>query len=288
MKTILITGINGYLGSSLARSLKNNYNIIGLEYSISNLFRIADLDIKVHSVENGIDEIFDADQPIDIIIHTATFYGRQNEEIATILNANLIQPLNLLDLAIKAGCKLFINTDTVLDRFVSSYALTKRHFQEWLYSRKNEIKVVNIILEHFYGPGANNTNFIISMIEKMVKPEIEIKLTLGEQSRNFVYIDDVVSGYIKIIENVDSLDNEYNNFEICSKENITIKELVLLIKDFTNSPTILNFGAIEYRENELMSSNSDNSKLINLGWNPEISIKKGINNMIKDYIKSHN
>ena len=84
------------------------------------------------------------------------------------------------------------------------------------------------------------------------------------------------------------MDNEYNNFEICSKENITIKELVLLIKDFTNSPTILNFGAIEYRENELMSSNSDNSKLINLGWNPEISIKKGINNMIKDYIKSHN
>jgi len=40
MKTILITGINGFLGSHLAKALSSEYNIIGLEYSIENLFRV--------------------------------------------------------------------------------------------------------------------------------------------------------------------------------------------------------------------------------------------------------
>jgi nucleoside-diphosphate-sugar epimerase len=150
MKTILITGINGYLGSHLAKALSADYHIIGLEYTLQNLNRIEGYNFNVYSVEKGLpDELFENHKP-DIIIHTATFYGRQNEEIKTIANANLFIPFDLLDKAIQHGCKVFVNTDTVLDRFVSTYALTKRHFQEWLYLRKNEINIINMQLEHFY------------------------------------------------------------------------------------------------------------------------------------------
>ena len=48
MKTILITGINGFLGSHLAKTLSEKYNIIGLEYSLENLFRIAECNYKVY------------------------------------------------------------------------------------------------------------------------------------------------------------------------------------------------------------------------------------------------
>ena len=101
MKTILITGINGYLGSHLAKFLSVNYNIIGLEYSLENLFRIKDNDFKVYSVENGIPDKLFAEQTIDAIIHTATFYGRQDESVQTIANANLFIPFDLLDRAIE-------------------------------------------------------------------------------------------------------------------------------------------------------------------------------------------
>ena len=40
MKTLLITGINGYLGSELAKKYDKEYNVIGLEYTLENLFRI--------------------------------------------------------------------------------------------------------------------------------------------------------------------------------------------------------------------------------------------------------
>jgi len=74
MKTILITGINGYLGSHLAKFLTASYNIIGLEYSLENLFRIKENDFKVYSVENGVPEKLFKEQTIDAIIHTATFW----------------------------------------------------------------------------------------------------------------------------------------------------------------------------------------------------------------------
>ena len=148
MKTILITGINGYLGSHLAKALLKDYNIIGLEYSLENLFRIANCNYKVYAAKDGIPEEVFTEQTIDIILHTATFYGKNNEDYIQMFNTNLYSPLNLLDKAIKHKCQLFVNTDTVLDRFVSTYALTKRQFQEWLYLRKSEIK------SHQYAVGA--------------------------------------------------------------------------------------------------------------------------------------
>lgn len=276
MKNILITGINGYLGSSLAKTLSKEYNIIGLEYSLENLFRIKEYDFKVYSVEKGIpDEVF-TEHPIDAIIHTATFYGRQNESAKKIAQANLFIPFDLLDKAITNRCNLFINTDTVLDRFVSSYALTKRHFQEWLYLRRKEIKVINIQLEHFFGPGCSNTNFITTMIERLKRNETVIDLTLGEQQRNFVYIDDVVSAYQTILERSDDIENSYSDFQVATTELISIKEIMLFLKENTGSSTRLNFGAIPYRENELMQSHVNNSKLVGLGWHPINSIKKGL------------
>ncbi len=279
MKTILITGINGFLGSSLAKALSREYNIIGLEYSLENLFRINDYKFKVYSVENGIPDKLFKEQTIDIIIHTATFYGRQNEAVKTIAKANLFIPFELLDKAILNHCSLFINTDTVLDRFVSVYALTKRQFQEWLYIRRKEIKVINMQLEHFYGPGSSNRNFIIAMISKLKNNQPVIDLTLGEQQRDFVYIDDVVSAYQIVLKRIPFQSN-YSSFQVATGKLISIKEIMILLKELTGGQSKLNFGAIGYRENELMVSKTDNSLLLSFGWRPDFSIKEGLEETI--------
>lgn len=276
MKTILITGINGYLGSHLAKALSTEYNIIGLEYSLENLFRIVDCNYKVYSAKDGISDAVFTEQTIDIVLHTATFYGKNNEDYIQMFNANLYSPLNLLDIAIKHNCQLFVNTDTVLDRFVSTYALTKRQFQEWLYIRKNEIKVINMQLEHFYGPGASPTNFLTFMINKLKNNESQIDLTLGEQLRDFVYIDDVVNAYLIVIGKRDQLTDSYSPFQVCTNQLISIKDIVTLLKDLTKSNSALNFGVVPYRENELLHSETDNTALMHLGWQPQFTIKEGL------------
>jgi len=276
MKTILITGINGFLGSHLAKALLKDYNIIGLEYSLENLFRIADYNFKVYSAKDGIPDALFTEQTIDIVLHTATFYGKNNEDYIQMFNTNLLSPFNLLDKAIKHGCQLFVNTDTVLDRFVSTYALTKRQFQEWLYLRKNEIKVINMQLEHFYGPGTSPTNFLSYMIDRLKNDESQIDLTLGGQQRDFIYIDDVVNAYLTVIARQYQLANPYSSFQVCTNQLISIKELMNTLKELTNSSSVLNFGAVSYRENELMHSETDNTALIELGWKPQYTIQEGL------------
>ena len=280
MQNILITGINGYLGSHLAKSLSAEYKIIGLEYSLENLFRIADCNYKVYTAKDGIPETIFTEQTIDIVLHTATFYGKNNEDYIQMFNTNLYSPFNLLNKAILYGCQLFVNTDTVLDRFVSTYALTKRQFQEWLYLRKNEIKMINMQLEHFYGPGTSPTNFLSYMIDKLKNNETQIDLTLGEQQRDFIYIDDVVNAYLTVIAKQDQHDNSYSTFQVCTNQLISIKELMNTLKELTKSNSILNFGAVPYRENELMHSKTDNTALISLGWKPQYTIQEGLQKTI--------
>lgn len=280
MKTILITGINGYLGSHLAKALSTEYNIIGLEYSLDNLFRIADYNYKVYAAKDGISDAMFKEQTVDIVLHTATFYGKNHEDYLQMFNTNLYSPLNLLDKAIKHGCQLFVNTDTVLDRFASTYALTKRQFQEWLYLRKNEIKVINMQLEHFYGPGTSPTNFLSYMIDKLKNNEQQIELTLGEQKRDFIYIDDVVNAYLTVIQKQYQLPDFYSSFQVCTNQVISIKDLMNTLKELTNSKSILNFGAVPYREKELMLSETNNLDLIKLGWKPQHTIKEGLQKTI--------
>ena len=49
MKTILIVGINGFLGSHLAKSFKDNFKIIGLTSNTNNLSRIDKEEFEVFS-----------------------------------------------------------------------------------------------------------------------------------------------------------------------------------------------------------------------------------------------
>jgi CDP-paratose synthetase len=282
MKTILITGINGYLGSTLAKRYAKEYEIIGLEYDTTDLFRLKDEQFEVFASKDGIpDELFQK-HTIDGIIHTATFYGRNNESNGQMTYANMYLPQLLLEKAIKNGCNFFINTDTVLDRFTSSYALTKKQFKDWLqfYANMHSIKVINLQLEHFYGPGTANTNFITLMVQKMLRNETTIPLTKALQNRDFLYVDDLLRVYDLMLEKYQDF-NHFEEFNVGAGVNVNLKEILEFIKVNTSSNSILEYGAIPYRNNELMESNNNISRLKELGWFLETNIKEGLLKVIK-------
>jgi len=279
MKTILITGINGFLGSHLAKRLSENNNIVGLEYEPENLFRLTGYDFEVFNSSNeSIRNIFEK-REVDFIIHTATFYGRGNEDILQLAETNLFMPFRLLNLAIKNNVAAFINTDTVLDRFVSAYALTKNQFREWLHFRRNEIKTINMQLDHFYGEGCSNSNFVTSMIDRLKSNDPVIDLTAGEQQRDFIYYEDVVNAFEIVVKKNDEIATG-SNFQVGSGEYISIKKLMLFLKKKIGSSSYLNFGAIPYRENELMKSDTNIELLKNLGWRPKYGIKEGLSKLL--------
>lgn len=275
-ETILITGINGFLGSNLAKQFKAEYNVVGLEINIDNLTRINEENYPVYEAnDKGLEKLF-SQQKIDRIIYAATLYGRNGENINQLLEANLLAPFNLLNIAIENKVPVFINTDTVLDRYTSPYALTKKQFSDWLKHRQQEIKVVNMPLEHFYGPECPDTNFISIMTKRLLANEPKIDLTLGEPLRNFVYFSDLLDAYKLVLNKLNDLTPGYHEFEVSTHELVSIKDIMFTLKTLTASSTELNFGAIPYRRNELMKSCVDNSALVALGWHPNIKIKEGL------------
>lgn len=279
-KTILITGINGFLGSELGKLFYKSYNVIGLEKKTSNLYRLNGLNIKVFkSTKKGINRIF-KEFKVNYIIHTATLYGRNKEKQSQIINSNFLFPVNLLDLAIKNNVEVFINTDTVLEKNTNIYSLTKKQFTDWLFFRSSEIKVINMKLEHFYGPGCSETNFITSMINKLKSNIPKIDLTFGEQQRNFVYYSDLTEAYKVVVDRLQSISEDFIELEVSTPEFISIKNLMLILKKKIGSKTELKFGTIPYRSKELMKRNMDNGALIALGWEPKVKILDGINLML--------
>jgi CDP-paratose synthetase len=284
-RSIIITGATGYLGFKFLKYLlKGNYNICVLKRPTSDVSKIIVLSENIKFYNNdeiSINNLF-TENSIDTIIHFSTLYGRKGENLFEIKDANLDFPLLLLKYAIENNVKYFINTGTSLPYLTNQYSLFKNQFTECLDFFSSKIVTVNILLEHFYGPDDDDSKFITSMIGKMKRNVSNIELTEGTQLRDFIFIDDVVNAYMCILNNLDKFKG-YNILPLGSGEVVTIRKIVETIKQESGSDSNLLFGKIPMRENELLCSDADISKLKNLGWYPKFNLTEGIKRTIESY-----
>ncbi|OQX19121.1 MAG: hypothetical protein BWK75_05970, partial [Candidatus Altiarchaeales archaeon A3] len=112
-------------------------------------------------------------------------------------------------------------------------------------------------------------------------------LTFGHQKRDFIYVSDVVEAYLKVIKF--SLENSfrYRVFNVGNGKSIQVREMIEKIKILSNSDTILNFGTLPYRCDEIMNPVADTVELENIGWKSEFTTDEGLSKIIK-YYKSNN
>lgn len=278
--TILLTGATGFLGSNILRALlADGYNVVVLKRSFSDVCRIADClpYVKYYDMDKVSHSSIFQENDITVVIHCATNYGRKDRCPRKVVDANLILPLDLLYEGQQHNLKIFINTDTILDKRINYYSLSKNQFVDWLRMFSPQIKGITVALEHFYGPGDDETKFVTNTIAALLSGVPELRFTKGEQKRDFVYVSDVVSAFMSIVRNMHSLPAGYSRFEVGSGKNIPIRAFVEKLRDIIgNKNTIFKFGAISYRENEVMESHVDVSGITALGWRPEVGLEKGL------------
>jgi nucleoside-diphosphate-sugar epimerase len=291
---ILITGGNGFLGSNLVNQIsKKNYILYLLIREKSNLSRLKfNKNIKFFRLQKkNLDNIFKKNK-FDLIIHCATNYGIEEDNSSNTIFPNLLLPLQLLDLAKKYSVKSFINTDTILNKNISSYTLSKNQFLDWLKLFSKFLNCYNVKLEHFYGPKDNNNKFVINNIYKLLRYEDKIEFTKGFQKRDFVYISDVVSALEKIIlfalkkNKINSNNFNFKTFEVGTGRQISIKSFIFLIAKLTgNNRTRLEFGKLPFRKNEVMNVKVDLKNIQKLGWRSKIKLEHGLTKTINYYKK---
>ncbi len=266
MMKIGITGASGNLGSQLLprlNSIKNNqiFPIVASNFSVEK----------------------SALEMLDVVIHSATCYGRNNENFSEIMSGNLLVPLKILE--VMKGGQTFINIDTVLQDDVSSYAFSKGCFREsckFLIDQGFKAKIINIRLHSFYGIQSSKSDMIYNLTKQFLQNVASIDLTVCLQKRDFVFIEDVVDGIVAVTKNLNLLPDGFSEIEIGSGRALALKDIVLMIKELTNSTSRINFGAIPLRQNEPMNLCADIAKMTELGWSPKTSIEDGIVNIIKN------
>ena len=288
-KTILLTGSTGYLGSYLAKALvAKGYKLIILKRKNSSLLQIESIVqmITLYNIENLDYSIpFTAHGKIDAVIHTATCYGRNGETLSEIFEANTSFPLRLMDAAKVAGVGIFINSDTILDKYLNLYSLSKSQLLEWgkFFCMYNKMFFINMRLEHFYGPGDTESKFTTHVINSCIRNVPELELTFGEQIRDFIYIDDVVSAYLIVLDKVKGFSDFFNEFDVGSGTALSIKKFVEKVHQITDSQTYLAFGRAPYRTGEVMSSHANIEPLVNLGWFCKTNLEEGLKLVIEGY-----
>ena len=281
MSRILLTGATGYLGSHLARAFTGSgHEVVILKRSTSRMDRIADIASRVRFIDvdiEGVQAPFEYWGHFDSVVHTATCYGRNDESPLEVFKANTQLPLELLEAAALFNTNTFFNTDTILDENLNAYSLSKKQFRQWgkSYADSGKIRFVNIRLEHIFGPDDDPSKFTTWIIRQCLANVPIISLTKGEQKRDFIYINDVVSAYLLLLKKVVN-EKKWLEIGLGSGQPVMIKEFVEAVHEITHSHSKLNFGALPYRQNEIMESAADVSFMQKAGWKIKWDLLSGL------------
>jgi len=286
---ILLTGASGFLGSALALHwLDAGHQVALLLRPTSKPDRLrgleASFDIGRCTTDAEMDAFVKKVQP-EVVVHAACAYGRQGETSLQLFDANLRLGLVVLQaVQHKTQSVTFINTGSALAPEVSPYALSKHQFAQWgrmlATQSGGQLRFINVLLQHMYGPGDDASKFTTHVLHACQRNDPVLKLTAGEQVRDFIYIDDVVSAYDTLLAQRLQL-NTVQDIEVGSGVAPTIRQFVETAHRLTASRTELLFGALPYRAKEAMHCLANIDRMTQLGWHPAFDLNAGLKKTIE-------
>ena len=314
MDKVLVTGADGFIGSHLVEELvKKGYKVRA--FVLYNSFGSWGwLDHINEDIKKNI-EIFSGDirDPqsvnnsllgIDSIIHLAALIGipYSYESPYSYVETNIKGTLNLLKFARDLEIRKFVHTSTSevygSAKFVpiteehplqgqSPYSASKIGADQLAFSFYNSFEMPISIIRPFntYGPRQSARAFIPTVITQIKNNKKIIKLGSLKPTRDFSYVEDTVSGFIKALESKNSI-GEFIN--LGSSFEISMGDTVKFISELLN--TEVDIITDEYRirpekseVQRLFASNEKAKRL--LDWHPIFSgldgFKKGLEKTIK-------
>jgi len=292
---VLITGATGFIGSHLARRLASESIEVGIiKRDNSDTWRIKDLlgklatyDVDIRDTRNIARAV--ADFKPQAICHLATYYTmeHQPQEIPLLADTNYLGTLNLLEAAKESSVRLFVNTSTCFvykesnDKLAENaplsplnlYALTKIHAEQACthYAEKYGLRAISFRIFPPYGPSDHERRLIPYSIKSLLEGKIP-KMTTGNQRWDFIYVDDIVDAYFKVLS-APELPHRHEIFNIGTGHTVSIREVAARIREITGATAEPDWGAVPHRSNEVWHTCADISKVVKtLGWHPKTPI----------------
>jgi nucleoside-diphosphate-sugar epimerase len=313
----LVTGASGFIASALVRALlKNGNDVRGLDNeSRGSRHRLRDVESQFECIEGDVRDastVARAVKGVDAVCHlasvngTESFYSRPDLTLEVAVKGML----NVLDACIAHSVgELFVASSSEVYQTPAKVPtdetaalsipdpLNPRYsygggkiISELLtlnYGRKKLRRAVIFRPHNVYGPDMGSDHVIpeltIRMRELCAQKEGTIVLPIegsGDETRSFVFIDDLIAGLLKVIEKGEHL----SIYNIGSEDEMSIKQLSEEIGRYFGRDVRIEPGKL--KPGGTLRRCPDIGRLRALGYKPQVSIREGLAATIPWYLNN--
>ena len=306
-KRILVTGGAGFLGSHLCEQLlKKGHEVLCVDnFFTGNKSNILTL------LKNPYFELIRHDITFPLYIETDEIYNLacpaspihyQFDPVQT-TKTSVHGAINMLGLAKRVRAKIFqastseVYGDPTVHPQVEDYCgnvnilgpracydegkrCAETLFFDYKRQHKLRIKVARIF--NTYGPRMhpNDGRVVSNFIVQALKGEPITLFGDGSQTRSFCFVDDLINGFIRLMESPDEITGPFN---LGNPVEFTIRELAEHVLQLTDSKSNLVFMPLPEDDPKQRCPDITLAKN-NLGWEPKVPLKEGLKTTI-DYFK---
>lgn len=316
MKTYMITGGAGFIGSTLGEKLlKDGNKVVAIdnfcdfyspkikENNIKNISINTNFKLYIGDIRNRelIKQIFDENK-IDVVVNLAAMAGVR----PSIENPILYQDVNCMGLqnileemkthnvkngvfasssSVYGNCKeVPFREDMIVDFAISPYAATKKanEVMAHVYHKLYDMNIIMLRFFTVYGP-KQRPDLAINKFTRLMLENKEIPMFGdGSTSRDYTYVDDIVDGIEKSCDYVFNNRNVYEILNLGNSSPISLKEMINIIgKAVGVEPKI---KQLPMQLGDVDRTYADITKAKNLiKYNPATSFEKGIENFVNWY-----
>ena len=299
--SVLVTGGAGFIGSNIVVRLVREGKSVTVLDNFSSGYRVnLEPFPSVRIIEGDVRDAATVERAVkssDVIFHLAASVGnkRSIDDPLSDASVNVLGTLNILEAARKAGVKKIVVSSSAgifgelktlpirEDHPVepdSPYGCTKLCEEKLslAYSKLYPMEVVCLRYFNVYGPNQRYDaygNAIPIFVFRMLKGETIYIYGDGEQTRDFVHVDDVVNANM-LAASVEGVSGAFN---IASGTRITVNRLVGLIMGYGSTTSVVDHT--DRRPGDVLHSLADISfAREKLGFNPAVGIEEGLRSYI--------
>jgi nucleoside-diphosphate-sugar epimerase len=314
---ILVTGGAGFIGGHIVDRLLSE----GFSVRIIDNFDNTSFDSISHHRDQKEFELLRGDirdsktaaesmKDVDAVFHEAALASVVlSVKDPVLANAiNVTGTLNVLKASLDSGVKRFIfassaavyggglpfrKRENLKESPTSPYGVSKLAAEKYVETFHNLYGLETVSLRYFnvYGPGQRidaecaYSGVITIFLDRLLKNLPPIIYGDGKQTRDFVYIQDVVEANILALKKKSAVGGVFN---IGSGTRVAINEIAVLLKQLTRKEDIKNLY-FDPRPADVRHGYADISKARRLlAYNPLYSAREGLTKLVEWYVRNRN
>lgn len=327
---VLITGTAGFIGSTLAiKLLERGDEVIGID----NLNDYYDVNLKLSRLERvkqyegftdircdledkaAIEQAFQEHQPqrvVNLAAQAGVRYSLENPQ--AYIDANIVGFMNILE-----GCRhhqvehlVYASSSSVygantnmpfsvhhnIDHPVSLYAATKKanELMAHTYSHLFQLPTTGLRFFTVYGPWGRPDMSLFLFTKNIIEGKPINVFNFGQHKRDFTYIDDIVEGVTRTLDNTATPNTDWNGhspdaatslapyrvYNIGNNNPVDLLDYIEMLEKSIGKPAEKNM--LPLQPGDVPDTYADVEALVqDVGYRPNTSIEQGITNFVQWY-----